>query len=236
MKDFRGLPVARITYAPGKHEVAAQEFYLPRLVEILEAAGADVATAVPEVASASSPVAAGDVPSSYHVLGGMRMGADPTSERHRRDRTAPPARQPRRRRRLGVPDVRRPQPDADDHGHRAAQRPALGAGVLMAGEISRRSVVAGGSLLAAALALGIDLTACTSEDGDNGRDDKGRPGREGGRRRGYSVLTAHEAAVVIEATARLVPGPTDDPSESGTPRGPGGRRRALHRRRARRAA
>jgi len=79
VKDFRGMPVARITYAPGKHEVAAQDFYLPRLVQILEAAGADVATAVPEVASASSPVAAGDVPSSYHVLGGMRMGADPTT-------------------------------------------------------------------------------------------------------------------------------------------------------------
>jgi hypothetical protein len=33
----------------------------------------------------------------------------------------------------------------------------------------------------------------------------------------YRFLTAHQAAVVIEATARLVPGPTDDPTEIGHP-------------------
>jgi hypothetical protein len=33
----------------------------------------------------------------------------------------------------------------------------------------------------------------------------------------YRFLTAHQAAVVIEATARLVPGPLDDPSEVGHP-------------------
>ncbi len=49
VKDFRGLPVARITYSPGPHELAAQQFYLPKMVEVLKAAGADVATAVPEV-------------------------------------------------------------------------------------------------------------------------------------------------------------------------------------------
>jgi hypothetical protein len=33
----------------------------------------------------------------------------------------------------------------------------------------------------------------------------------------FRVLTSHEAAVVVAATARLVPGPTDDPAEMGHP-------------------
>lgn len=33
----------------------------------------------------------------------------------------------------------------------------------------------------------------------------------------YHFLTAHQAAVVTEATARLVPGPRDDPAEAGHP-------------------
>lgn len=33
----------------------------------------------------------------------------------------------------------------------------------------------------------------------------------------YRFLTAHQAAVVTEATARLVPGPQDDPTEAGHP-------------------
>lgn len=33
----------------------------------------------------------------------------------------------------------------------------------------------------------------------------------------YRYLTAHEAAVVVAATARLVPGPLDDPAEAGHP-------------------
>lgn len=77
VRDYRGLPVARITYAPGAHELAAQQFYLPRMVDILHAAGANVATAVPEIASAQTPIAAGPTPASFHVMGGMRMGGDP---------------------------------------------------------------------------------------------------------------------------------------------------------------
>lgn len=34
---------------------------------------------------------------------------------------------------------------------------------------------------------------------------------------GYRFLTAHQAKVVVEATARLVPGPLDEPSEAGHP-------------------
>jgi choline dehydrogenase-like flavoprotein len=77
VKDWRGLPVARVTYAPGLHEQVAQNFFMPKMVEVLKAAGADVATAVPEVGSAQSPIAANDRPISFHIMGGMRMGADP---------------------------------------------------------------------------------------------------------------------------------------------------------------
>jgi choline dehydrogenase-like flavoprotein len=77
VKDYRGFPVARITYSPGTHELTAQQFYLPYLVKLLQSAGADVATAVPEINSAHTPIAAGPVPNSFHVMGGMRMGTDP---------------------------------------------------------------------------------------------------------------------------------------------------------------
>jgi choline dehydrogenase-like flavoprotein len=79
VRDFRGLPVARITYSPGRHEITAQKFYLPLLAEILRKAGADVVTAVPQTASADTPTAAADVVSGAHIMGGMRMGADPAT-------------------------------------------------------------------------------------------------------------------------------------------------------------
>lgn len=79
MRDFRGLPVARITYGPGPHELAAQAFYLPWLVKLLKAAGADVAIAIPEVASSKFPIARDQVPATEHVMGGMRMGAEPAT-------------------------------------------------------------------------------------------------------------------------------------------------------------
>jgi len=77
VRDWRGLPVARITYGPGRHELAAQAFYMPWLIKVLEAAGADVATAVPSLASPKFPVAADSAPSTMHVMGGMPMGDDP---------------------------------------------------------------------------------------------------------------------------------------------------------------
>lgn len=38
-----------------------------------------------------------------------------------------------------------------------------------------------------------------------------------GRHGGYLVFDDHEAAVVVEATARLIPGPLDEPEEAGHP-------------------
>jgi gluconate 2-dehydrogenase alpha chain len=79
VKDYRGVPVARITYAPGQHELVAQSSYIPLIAAMIEASGADVGFAVPETSSDMFPVAAGDVPGGAHIMGGMRMGDDPAT-------------------------------------------------------------------------------------------------------------------------------------------------------------
>ena len=68
--------------------------------------------------------------------------------------------------------------------------------------LTRRTVLAGAGLLPLALALGPDLLlrACTAAAADS-----------------FRFFDAHQAAVVREATARLIPGPTDDPTELGHP-------------------
>lgn len=76
-KDWRGLPAARITYSPGPHEIAAQNFYRPWVAEILRRAGAQHVTAVADAASDQTPFAGSNVPTTAHVMGGMRMGDDP---------------------------------------------------------------------------------------------------------------------------------------------------------------
>ena len=76
VRDWRGFPVPRITYGPGPSEIAAQAFYLPWVVKLLKAAGADVAIAVPEIASSRFPIAQDQVPATEHVMGGMPMGTD----------------------------------------------------------------------------------------------------------------------------------------------------------------
>ena len=48
------------------------------------------------------------------------------------------------------------------------------------------------------------------------RDRRGKPPRPRPPRR-FAFFTAHQAAVVREATARIIPGPTDDPLEVGHP-------------------
>ena len=77
IRDWRGVPVPRITYGPGRHEIAAQTFYMRWIVSILKASGADVAMAIPELPSSQFPIASGSVPDTEHVRGGMRMGNDP---------------------------------------------------------------------------------------------------------------------------------------------------------------
>lgn len=72
VRDYRGVPVARVTYSPGLHEQVAVAFYAAQLTALLKAAGATAAAAVPESLGAQSAI-----PHGAHVMGGMRMGADP---------------------------------------------------------------------------------------------------------------------------------------------------------------
>jgi len=73
VKDVFGLPVAQVTWSPGKYEQAAQDFYIPVLKKMMKAAGASVAFAVPDTVNSDG------VPAGSHVMGGMMMGPDPLS-------------------------------------------------------------------------------------------------------------------------------------------------------------
>jgi choline dehydrogenase-like flavoprotein len=73
VKDVFGLPVARITWSTGKYEQVAQQFYIPVLKKMLAAAGAAVTLAVPATTDS------GGLPTGFHIMGGMMMGADPRS-------------------------------------------------------------------------------------------------------------------------------------------------------------
>jgi hypothetical protein len=91
------------------------------------------------------------------------------------------------------------------------------------GGVSRRQVIVGGGLLAAALAAGIDLSACSSDG--SGRDagtttstsTTPAEGADAPTSSGPRALTDHEHAVIEAASARLIPGPHDDPAEAGHP-------------------
>ncbi len=67
--DVFGSPVPRITYANSRFELDARTFYNPKLLSILQAAGADFGFIAPV-----------DSPSlSAHIMGTLRMGNDPSS-------------------------------------------------------------------------------------------------------------------------------------------------------------
>ena len=65
-------------------------------------------------------------------------------------------------------------------------------------ELSRRDFIKGVGLVPLAAALPAPVLAKALADTSNS----------------YRFFTPHEAAVVIEATARIIPGPTDDPTEA----------------------
>jgi choline dehydrogenase-like flavoprotein len=67
--DLDGLPVARCTYQSHAFETSASTFYQPKLVDVLVSAGARYAFIAPPDA----------IPSSDHIMGTLRFGADPTS-------------------------------------------------------------------------------------------------------------------------------------------------------------
>ena len=70
IKDINGLPVARVTHKQHAWELATRRFYMPKLIEILRASGAQFGFV--------SPVYDGGVtPTSAHNMGVLRMGSDP---------------------------------------------------------------------------------------------------------------------------------------------------------------
>ncbi len=78
VRDARGYPVARITYRPGRHELAAFDHYAPRLRAILKEMGSDwvgIASS-PGTGNTGSPAG---IPESRHNMGTVRMGTDPTT-------------------------------------------------------------------------------------------------------------------------------------------------------------
>jgi choline dehydrogenase-like flavoprotein len=83
VRDIFGLPVARITYEPHRHEVAASEYYGPKLEAILNEAGAIWARTAtsphvgPEMRQGS--FTSSSIPASRHVVGTARMGTDPAT-------------------------------------------------------------------------------------------------------------------------------------------------------------
>jgi len=68
VRDVFGLPVVRLTYRNHRFETDASAFYRPLMVDIMRRAGAQFAFIDPSI---------GDPPRSRHVMGGLRMGADP---------------------------------------------------------------------------------------------------------------------------------------------------------------
>ena len=81
VRDARGFPVARITYRPHRHEVAASAHHQLRLVQTLEEMGAQ-STGVVTIPSVPGEVGWDGIrsaaPDSHHVMGTCRMGDDPT--------------------------------------------------------------------------------------------------------------------------------------------------------------
>jgi choline dehydrogenase-like flavoprotein len=81
VRDIRGIPVARTTYRPHRHEVVASEHHGARMAAIMREAGADypivasAPTTTGELTSAHPDISV--VPVSRHVAGTARMGRDP---------------------------------------------------------------------------------------------------------------------------------------------------------------
>ena len=65
--DLDGLPVARITYANHAWELAAHDFYGPKILDLIQASGAKW--------GAIGPL--DSIPASDHIMGTLRFGADP---------------------------------------------------------------------------------------------------------------------------------------------------------------
>jgi choline dehydrogenase-like flavoprotein len=84
VRDVWGLPAGRVTYDPHRHELAASDHAAPLHEAIMLDAGAELAfsaTSPPrgelDLHATANPL--GVAPSSRHVMGTARMGADPAT-------------------------------------------------------------------------------------------------------------------------------------------------------------
>lgn len=75
--DLNGQPVARVTWAPGRHELVAQTFFLVPITAMMAAAGAQLFAAIPD--GLERKLGGGTPPNTKHVMGGMQMGVSPTT-------------------------------------------------------------------------------------------------------------------------------------------------------------
>ncbi|HEY4122545.1 MAG TPA: GMC family oxidoreductase [Byssovorax sp.] len=66
VRDVDGLPVARVTYENHAFELAARDFYSPKLVQLLGASGCKYALVSPK----------DPIPASAHIMGTLRFGSD----------------------------------------------------------------------------------------------------------------------------------------------------------------
>jgi len=69
VRDVYGLPVPRVTYRNHDFELSMAAFYQPKMLAILEAAGAEYGVIQPYNSAVPS--------TSRHIMGGLRMGNDP---------------------------------------------------------------------------------------------------------------------------------------------------------------
>jgi gluconate 2-dehydrogenase alpha chain len=81
VRDVRGLPVARVTHRPHRHEQVASAYYGPKLEAILKEAGArwTYVTTSPLLDSDRYGSFLSPVSQSKHVAGTARMGTDPAT-------------------------------------------------------------------------------------------------------------------------------------------------------------
>ncbi len=79
VRDMHGLPVARMTYKAGKHELVASEYFGPRLEAVLKDMGAEWTFSATSPGAQFAHGRLGAVPESRHVMGTTRMGNDPTT-------------------------------------------------------------------------------------------------------------------------------------------------------------
>jgi gluconate 2-dehydrogenase alpha chain len=75
VRDIDGIPVARLTYLPHAYEISAEQYYVPKMIDIVGAAGARFGAQAPN----------GDPPGTGHLFGTLRFGVDPATSVCRRD-------------------------------------------------------------------------------------------------------------------------------------------------------